>query len=196
MRDKTDRLASLSPVDESIDPHVADAGQPPAVTNVRAGALTAGAPHLALRLLPSTGIRARSGARARDAVAVSVAVVGLRLVVVAVAAVGRVAGGGLGVVLVLVVVQEVRARRTRAGAATGGGVRAARLRGAVGLVGHLVVDRGEAADGAIWVFVPSQGLAGLEALAAGVGACMGLDVLEAVGHALEGGVLLGLCGWR
>ena len=64
VRDKIDRLASLSPVDESIDPHVADAGQPPAVTNVRAGALAAGAPHLALRLLPSTGIRARSGARA------------------------------------------------------------------------------------------------------------------------------------
>jgi hypothetical protein len=59
--------------------------------------------------------------------------------------------------------------------------------GGVGLVWDVdVVDRGQAAEGAVGVVIGGHRLAGLEALAAGVGAGVGLDVLEAVGHALYG----------
>jgi hypothetical protein len=49
-----------------------------------------------------------------------------------------------------------------------------------------VVDRGEAAEGAVGIVVAGERSAGLEALAAGEGAGVGLDILEPIGHALNG----------
>ena len=104
-------------------------------------------------------------------------------------------GGRRGVVGVVVVVLlcvmgvvEVAGGRRRAGAAARGGVGpcagAAGFRGAVGLVCDVeVVDGGDAVEAVVAVAV-GNGLPRLEALAAGVGAGVGLDVLEAVGHAL------------
>lgn len=152
----------LPAVDERVDAHLAHARQAVVVAHVGACALAGGSLGLAVARRPSAG----------DAVAVAV----LRLV-------ARVA---LVAVLVLVHAAEgCVVGRPSIGASTWGGMRPRGRLGAAVWLFRCVVDRrqADARDAAV-ILVSRERLAGLEAFPPSVGPRMGLDVLEAIGHAL------------
>jgi hypothetical protein len=162
----------LPAVDERVDAHLAHARQAVVVAHVGAGALAGG------RLGLVT-----SGAGAGDAVAVAV----LRLVALV----------GLVALVAMVHAAEgcVMVARPRVGAATWGGIGSRLgLGAAVGLLWDVIDGRQADARDAAVIIVCRERLAGLEAFPPSVGPRVGLDVLEAVGHALFGWQELG-SGW-
>jgi len=166
-------LAPARAVDDSLNAHVAHARQPAPVAHIRASALAV----VALR-----GADARHGAVVR----VVVSVVGRGA--------GAVVAAAVAALVMVIRVMLLLLRRhggvagvRRHGAAAGPGVGPARRRRRLGRAVRVhVVDgrQADARDAAVVVVPHAGGTAIHEPLAAGVGACRRLEVLDAVGHAL------------
>jgi len=152
---------TVAAVDEGVDAHLAHAWQAVVVAHVRAGALAGSDLRLTVTGRPGAG----------DAVAV--AVLGLVALV-----------GLVGAVALMHAAEGIVMARAGIGAPARGRVRARRRVGAVRLLGYVVDGRQADARDAAVVVVGYEGLARLEAFPPSVGPRVGLDVLEAVGHAL------------